>query len=338
MAQVTVSQFAEVLKVPVDKLLTQLDEAGIKVGSADDIISDEAKLELLTHLRQAHGRESDAAAPRKITLQRKSQQEIKLASTQGRARTVAVEVRRKKTYLNRTVLEEEARHRQEEVDRVKNAEDSARLEAERHETEKREAEMRERDRVEAEARRKADEESRAQAELAERSAAEVQARERAERERLEAERRATEPPRVVKPRVVEAPVENKGGAHEVRAAGTARFGRRQRALQEEAVTEPLPPLAAGQRGLAPRLRVAHRPGQARRADPRDDHRRRAGEPHGGQGQRSHQDDDEDGRDGHHQPADRPGYRAARGGGVRPHPGAAERERPRGPVAVAAQAK
>ena len=89
MAEVTVTQFAEVLKVPVDKLLVQLGEAGIKVGGADDIISDEAKMELLTHLRRAHGRQEDAA-PRKITLQRKQQQEIKLASTQGRARTVAV--------------------------------------------------------------------------------------------------------------------------------------------------------------------------------------------------------------------------------------------------------
>ncbi len=114
MAEVTVSQFADVLKVPVDRLLTQLDEAGIKVQGADDIISDEAKMELLTHLRRAHGREEDAAAPRKITLKRKAQQEIKVASTQGRARTVNVEVRVKKTYLNRTVLEEEQRQRQEE--------------------------------------------------------------------------------------------------------------------------------------------------------------------------------------------------------------------------------
>ena len=42
MAEVTVTQFAEVLKVPVDRLLTQLGEAGIKVGGADDIISEEA--------------------------------------------------------------------------------------------------------------------------------------------------------------------------------------------------------------------------------------------------------------------------------------------------------
>ena len=56
MADVTVSQFAEVLKVPVERLLTQLDEAGIQVSGADDTISDEAKMELLTFLRRAHGR------------------------------------------------------------------------------------------------------------------------------------------------------------------------------------------------------------------------------------------------------------------------------------------
>jgi translation initiation factor IF-2 len=99
MADVTVSQFAEVLKVPVERLLTQLDEAGIRVSGADDTISDDAKMELLTFLRRAHGRQQDTAAPRKITLQRKSQAEIKVASAQGRARMVNVEVRSKKTYL-----------------------------------------------------------------------------------------------------------------------------------------------------------------------------------------------------------------------------------------------
>jgi translation initiation factor IF-2 len=193
MAEVTVSQFAEVLKVPVDKLLTQLDEAGIKVGSAEDIISDDAKMELLTFLRRSHGRDDEAAAPRKITLQRKSQQEIKLASTQGRARTVAVEVRRKKTYLNRTVLEEEQRTRQEEVDRVKGAEEAQRLEAERQEAERRAAEQSERERLEAEERRKLDEEARQRAEAEASSAVEQSAREHAERVRQEGQRRAAEP-------------------------------------------------------------------------------------------------------------------------------------------------
>ena len=52
MADVTVSQFADVLKVPVEKLLTQLDDAGISVKGSDDTISEDAKLELLTHLRR----------------------------------------------------------------------------------------------------------------------------------------------------------------------------------------------------------------------------------------------------------------------------------------------
>ena len=76
MANVTIAQFAEVLKVPVDKLLEQLDEAGIKVSGSDDTISDDAKLELLSHLRRAHGQEEalgNVASPRRITLNRKSQ-------------------------------------------------------------------------------------------------------------------------------------------------------------------------------------------------------------------------------------------------------------------------
>jgi translation initiation factor IF-2 len=50
MADVTVAQFADVLKVPVDRLLSQLEEAGIRVKGSEDTISDEAKLELLTFL------------------------------------------------------------------------------------------------------------------------------------------------------------------------------------------------------------------------------------------------------------------------------------------------
>jgi translation initiation factor IF-2 len=202
MAEVTVTQFAEVLKVPVDRLLTQLGEAGIKVGGADDIISEEAKMELLTHLRRAHGRHGeDAAAPRKITLQRKSQQEIKLASTLGRARTVAVEVRRKKTYLNRSVIEEEQRQRQEEVDKVRTTEDTARIEQERAEDDRRAAEQRERDRIEADEQRVQEEAARVRAEADARIAAEQQARDRTERERerADAERRAAEPSRPSKP-------------------------------------------------------------------------------------------------------------------------------------------
>src|SRR6478736_4949587 len=185
MAEVTVSQFAEVLKVPVDRLLVQLDQAGIKVSGPEARISDDAKLELLTHLRRAHGSEDadSDGAPRKITLRRKTQSELKLASTQGRARTVNVEVRRKRTYIKRDVLEEQARAQQDEIDhRRREAEEAARAESERAENERRE-----RERLEAENRRRVEEEDarrRAQEEarrVAEQRSRDDEARRRAER-------------------------------------------------------------------------------------------------------------------------------------------------------------
>src|SRR5690606_6236644 len=129
MAEVTVTEFAEVLKVPVERLLVQLDEAGIKVSGAEDKISEDAKLELLTHLRRSHGRKDpSAAAPRRITLKRKSQSELRLAGGQGRARTINVEVRSKRTYIKRDVLEEQARKQQEELDAHRRSEEAEREE------------------------------------------------------------------------------------------------------------------------------------------------------------------------------------------------------------------
>ncbi|MFL6576116.1 MAG: translation initiation factor IF-2 N-terminal domain-containing protein, partial [Povalibacter sp.] len=203
MADVTVTQFADVLKVPVERLLTQLDEAGIHVAGADATISDEAKMELLTFLRRSHGRNSEASSPRKITLQRKSQGEIKVASSQGRARTVNVEVRTKKTYLNRSALQQPARPEAPEVEREKpqqappapvqeeaqltqeeiEAQEAQRLEAQRREAEQREADLR----------RHQEEEARRHAEDEARSRAEEEARRQIEA-RIEAERKAARPP------------------------------------------------------------------------------------------------------------------------------------------------
>src|SRR5688572_19555345 len=182
MAEVTVSQFAEVLKVPVDRLLVQLDQAGIKVAGPEDRISDDAKLELLTHLRRSHGSGDEGSAPRKITLKRKTQSELKLAGLQGRARTVNVEVRRKRTYIKRDVLQEQARQQQEDMDsKRREAEDAV-----RQETERLEAERRERERIEAENRRRVEEEQARRKEQEEaRRVAEQQAREEAERRERE---------------------------------------------------------------------------------------------------------------------------------------------------------
>jgi translation initiation factor IF-2 len=191
MAEVTVSQFAEVLKVPVDRLLVQLDQAGIKVNGPDDRISDDAKLELLTHLRRSHGgAESERdAAPRRITLKRKTQSELKLASAQGRARTVNVEVRQKRTYIKRDVLEEQARQQQDEIDQKRRDAE----EVVRRETERVEAERREREQLEADNRRRIEEEESARRRALDeaRHAAEQRVREdeeRREREREEQQR------------------------------------------------------------------------------------------------------------------------------------------------------
>ena len=185
MAEVTVSQFAEVLKVPVDRLLVQLDQAGIKVKGPDDRISDDAKLELLTHLRRSHGAESERdAAPRRITLKRKTQSELKLASAQGRARTVNVEVRQKRTYIKRDVLEEQARQQQDEIDQKRReAEEVARRESERVE-----AERREREQLEAENRRRVEEEEAARRRAQDEARRHAEQRAREEEERRERER------------------------------------------------------------------------------------------------------------------------------------------------------
>jgi len=188
MAEVTIAQFAEVLKVPVERLMTQLDQAGIKVAGAEDTITDEAKLELLSHLRRSHGlaEEDTGSAPRKITLRRKSQSELKMASTQGRARTVNVEVRRQRTYVKRNVLEEKVRQHQVEIDRQREADDAARRESERLEQERRDGERRERERLDEESRRRADEETRKRAQEDEvRRQADAREKEDAERRRKE---------------------------------------------------------------------------------------------------------------------------------------------------------
>src|SRR5580658_5357287 len=189
MADVTIAQFADVLKVSVDRLIAQLDQAGISVSSPQDMISEEAKLELLTHLRRSHGHGNEGSAPSRITLRRKTQSELKLASNQGRARTVNVEVRQKRTYVKRDVLEGQARAQQEQLDAQKREAE----EAQRAQSEKAEAERRERERLEAENRRRIEEEqARKKAQEEARRVAEQRAAEEAERERA---RRAAEPAR-----------------------------------------------------------------------------------------------------------------------------------------------
>ncbi|MCC5858173.1 MAG: translation initiation factor IF-2 associated domain-containing protein, partial [Ectothiorhodospiraceae bacterium] len=138
MSEVTVKQFAEAVGTPVERLLTQLKEAGVDIRDADAVLSDEDKATLLAYLRKSHGREggaSDVAEPRKITLRRKSVSQIKLGGTAGGrgsrgggtpARTVNVEVRKKRTYVKRSVVEAEKERQEAEQLELQRQEETAR--------------------------------------------------------------------------------------------------------------------------------------------------------------------------------------------------------------------
>ncbi len=230
MANVTISQFAEVLKVPVDKLLVQLDEAGIKVSGSDDTISDDAKLELLSHLRRSHGQEEqpgNIASPRRITLKRKSQSELRLSGAQGRSRTVSVEVRKKRTYIKRDVLEEQAQQEQDELDRVR-LEEEQRIEAEQQALQQAEADKEEAVRLEAEARQK-EEQARVSAEDEARKAADQEAaaaaEEKARLEKAEQDARTRRTKDKAKPKPKAA--DTRYGRRELHVAGD-KSGRRKR--------------------------------------------------------------------------------------------------------------
>jgi len=199
MSQVTVTQLADVLGVDASKLLAQLKNAGIEASGPDDTVSNDDKKKLLAHLRASHGkRESDATAPRKVTLKRKSVSELRVAGSGPRAatRTVNVEVRKKRTYVKREVVQEqigtddsdreEARRILEESRMQREAEEKARTEA--AEAARRQKEEAARKELE-EAKLKAKEaEARKAAEEAERKAEEERAKEEEDARKAEEER------------------------------------------------------------------------------------------------------------------------------------------------------
>lgn len=102
MAEVTVSQLAEVVGAPVERLLRQMKEAGLSHSAAGQVVSDEDKQTLLTFLKRSHG--ESAEAPQKITLKRKTLSTLKTGSGAGK-KTVNIEVRKKRTYIKRDPAE-----------------------------------------------------------------------------------------------------------------------------------------------------------------------------------------------------------------------------------------
>ncbi|VVE34256.1 translation initiation factor IF-2 [Pandoraea cepalis] len=175
MASINVAQFAAELKMPAGVLLEQLKAAGVEKLSADDSLTEADKARLLEHLRRSHG--AGDGDKKKITLTRRQTSEIKQADATGKARTIQVEVRKKRTFVKRDDVAEGAESaaaaaedealRQREEDARREAErlaaEAAELKLRQEQLEREEAERREREEKEAAERRAREEAERAAA-------------------------------------------------------------------------------------------------------------------------------------------------------------------------------
>jgi translation initiation factor IF-2 len=233
MSNVSVAQLAEVLGVDVGRLITQLNDAGIEASSGDDAVSNEDKKKLLAHLRASHGKTaSDATAPRKVTLKRKSVSELRVAGSGPRAstRTVNVEVRKRRTYVKREVVQEQMHVDLSDREEARKILEESR--AERAEEERKQQEVVERARTqrEEEARKVQEEQAQKIAEEVSRREAEEQARQE-EVKRLEEEReRRREEERVRKMS------EDKRRREKEKGKPTTRYGRTELHVAEGAVS------------------------------------------------------------------------------------------------------
>src|SRR5690606_28274549 len=113
MAEVTVSELANSVGAPVERLLKQMQEAGLTQKTAEALVSDDEKQKLLAYLKTSHG--ESTAEPKKITLQRKTTTTLKTGSGSAR-KVVNVEVRKKRTYVKREDSELQAEPEVEEVE------------------------------------------------------------------------------------------------------------------------------------------------------------------------------------------------------------------------------
>ena len=185
MAEVSIEKLAETIDTPVDKLLQQLSDAGISKNNGD-MVTEAEKAKLLDFLSKQHGGKG-AEGPERMTLQRKSKSTLSVKGSTGKEKSVQVEVRKKRTYVKKSAVEqqkeqerlalEEAARKEAELKAQQEAEHKAKEEAQRKAKEEAERKARE------EAKRKAD---------AERKAKEQQSKQvdtvQQEKDRLEAER------------------------------------------------------------------------------------------------------------------------------------------------------
>ncbi|AEH34023.1 translation initiation factor IF-2 [Vibrio anguillarum] len=142
MTQLTVKALSEEIGTPVDRLLEQLADAGMNKTSSDNV-SDDEKHKLLSHLRKEHGDTTGDSEPTRLTLQRKTRSTLSVNAGGGKSKNVQVEVRKKRTYVKRSAVDDEATREAEEAAQREAQELAAReaqAEREAEEKAKREAE------------------------------------------------------------------------------------------------------------------------------------------------------------------------------------------------------
>jgi len=192
MAEVTVKQLAEMVGVSVERLLEQMQEAGISGKNETAEVSETERQSLLNHLKRSHGEDASDAEPKKITLKRKTTSTLKVSGASGKKKTVNVEVRKKRTYVKRSEVEGGEKDDTAAVEAQKAEE--LRLEEERQQQEAqaqaaREAEAKAAQEREAEEQQKRD----AEAKAAEQKKQEAEAAEKAKQKKEEeAKRRKAE--------------------------------------------------------------------------------------------------------------------------------------------------
>ena len=181
MTDVTVKALAAEIQTPVDRLVQQFADAGIR-KSADDSVTAQEKEALLAHLNREH-----ASGPDKLTLQRKTRSTLNIPGTGGKSKSVQIEVRKKRTFVKRDPQEAERLAAEEEAKRE--AEETARREAE--EAAKREAEEKAKREAEEKAKREAADKAKREAaekeKVSNQQTDEVTKARHAEKARLEAE-------------------------------------------------------------------------------------------------------------------------------------------------------
>lgn len=184
MTKLTVKALSEEIGTPVERLIEQLADAGLKKSESDQV-NDEEKQTLLTHLKKEHGDTSGESEPTRLTLQRKTRSTLSVSAGGGKSKDVQVEVRKKRTYVKRSAIDEQAKREAEEAAN-REAEERAQREAEelakREAAEKAQREAEEKAQREAEEKRLAEEKAKREAEQSDANTAKREEAEKAKKE------------------------------------------------------------------------------------------------------------------------------------------------------------